>query len=223
MEAIFDNQIKAVLFDLDGTLVDSMWMWKAIDVEYLGRYQIELPEDLAKCIEGMSFTETAYYMKNRFQIPEDIETMKQAWNEMAHDKYAYEVPLKKGAYEFLKRLRQRNIRLAIATSNSRELAETVLRAHQILEWFDAIVTGCDVKIGKPDPEVYLTAAQLVGIDPKECLVFEDVPQGIVAGKRAGMRVCAVEDAYSSHLQAKKQGLADYYIKDYNELIEQGVL
>ena len=88
MEMILDNQIKAVLFDLDGTLVDSMWMWKAIDVEYLGRYQIELPEDLGECIEGMSFTETAYYMKKRFQIPEDVETIKQTWNEMAHDKYA---------------------------------------------------------------------------------------------------------------------------------------
>lgn len=77
---MIDNRIKAALFDLDGTLVDSMWMWKAIDIEYLGRYQIELPEDLGQCIEGMSFTETALYMKERFQIPEDVEEMKAAWN-----------------------------------------------------------------------------------------------------------------------------------------------
>lgn len=214
---MIDSRIKAALFDLDGTLVDSMWMWKAIDIEYLGRYQIELPEDLAQCIEGMSFTETAVYMKKRFQIPEEVEAMKAAWNEMAHDKYAFEVPLKAGAYEFLERLKERGIRLAIATSNSRELAETVLRAHRILDWFDAVVTGCEVKNGKPAPDVYLTAAKLVGVKPEECLVFEDVPQGILAGKRAGMTVYAIEDPYSADLTGEKQRLADYYIKDYNEL------
>lgn len=214
---MLNDKIKAVLFDLDGTLVDSMWMWKAIDIEYLSRYQIELPEDLAQCIEGMSFTETANYMKARFQIPEDVETIKATWNEMAYEKYAFEVPLKNGAYDFLKRLKQQKIRLAIATSNSRELAETVLRSHQILDWFDVIVTGCDVKIGKPAPDVYLTAAQLIGVKPEECLVFEDIPQGIIAGKRAGMTVYAIEDAYSIELSEEKQRLADYYIKDYNEL------
>jgi len=216
MNIMLTNKIKAVLFDLDGTLVDSMWMWKAIDIEYLSQYQIELPKDLAQCIEGMSFTETAYYMKERFQIPEDIETIKATWNEMAHDKYAFEVPLKTGVYEFLKKLKEQGIYLAVATSNSRELAETVLKAHHILEWFDAIVTGCDVQAGKPAPDVYLTAAKLVGAKPEECLVFEDIPQGIIAGKRAGMTVIAVEDTYSSELREEKQRLADYYIKDYNE-------
>lgn len=214
---MIDSKIKAALFDLDGTLVDSMWMWKAIDIEYLGRYQIDLPEDLAQCIEGMSFTETAVYMKERFQIPEEVETMKAAWNEMAHDKYAFEVPLKAGAYDFLKSLKEQGIRLAIATSNSRELAETVLHAHQILDWFDAVVTGCDVKAGKPAPDIYLTAAKLLKVKPEECLVFEDVPQGILAGKRAGMTVYAIEDTYSADLKKEKQKLADYYIKDYNEL------
>lgn len=211
------NKIKAALFDLDGTLVDSMWMWKAIDIEYLGRYQIALPDDLQQCIEGMSFTETACYMKERFQIPEDVETIKATWNEMAYDKYAHEVPLKEGAYEFLEKLKKQGIRLAIATSNSRELAETVLKAHQILEWFDAIVTGCDVKAGKPAPDVYLTAAKFVGVKPEECMVFEDIPQGIIAGKRAGMTVFAIEDAYSAELREEKQKLADYYIKDFHEL------
>lgn len=215
---MIDNRIKAALFDLDGTLVDSMWMWKAIDIEYLGRYQIELPEDLGQCIEGMSFTETALYMKERFQIPEDVEEMKAAWNEMAYEKYAFEVPLKAGAYDFLKQLKERGIHLAIATSNSRKLAETVLRSHQILDWFDVIVTGCEVKAGKPSPDVYLTAAQFLKVKPEECLVFEDVPQGIIAGKRAGMTVYAIEDAYSADLKEEKQRLADYYIKDYTEIV-----
>ena len=79
----------AVIFDLDGTLVDSMWIWREIDVEYLGRFGLSLPEDLQSCIEGMSFHETALYIKERFQIPDSIEKMKNDWNQMAWDKYKH--------------------------------------------------------------------------------------------------------------------------------------
>lgn len=214
------NKVKAVLFDLDGTLVDSLWLWKAIDEEYLGRYQIQLPEDLQSKIGGMSFTETAIYVKERFQLPDDVEQMKKTWNQMAYEKYAYEVPLKKGAYNFLKELKTKEIRLAIATSNSHELAKTVLDAHQIFDWFDTIVTSCDVHAGKPAPDVYLTAAKRVGVKPEECLVFEDIVNGILAGKRAGMIVCAVEDENSSLEREEKQKLADFYIEDYTTMSNQ---
>ena len=78
---------KAFLFDLDGTLVDSMWIWESIDVEYLDRFGLELPEDLHSCIEGMSFSETAQYFKERFSIPDTLEKMKSDWNRMAWEKY----------------------------------------------------------------------------------------------------------------------------------------
>ena len=95
------KDIDAVIFDVDGTIADSMWMWKQIDIEYLGRFGIELPKDLQKNIEGMSFRETAVYFKNHFPIPDDIEKMMSDWNEMAAHKYRYEIPLKKGVREFL--------------------------------------------------------------------------------------------------------------------------
>ena len=101
---------KAVIFDLDGKLVDSMWMWKAIDIEYLGRYSIPLPENLQKEIEGMSFSETAVYFKETFRIPESLEEIKADWNRMAYDKYTKEVPLKKGAKEFLDFCRRKGMR-----------------------------------------------------------------------------------------------------------------
>ena len=117
------KDIDAVLFDLDGSLVDSMGIWKEIDVAYLGRYNILLPEGLQGEIEGMSFSETACYFKEKFRIPEDVEQIKKDWNEMAWDKYTHHVPLKDGAMEFVEYCRENGIRLGIATSNSRLLVE----------------------------------------------------------------------------------------------------
>ena len=211
------KDIKAVLFDLDGTLVDSMWVWKQIDIEYLGRFGIALPETLQSEIEGMSFSETAIYIKEKFQISDSVEQMKEDWNKMAWEKYEKEVFLKNGAEDFLGICKERGIKLGIATSNSKELVANVLCARGVLSLFDAVVTGCEVERGKPSPDVYLEAAKRCGVNTDECLVFEDIVPGIKAGKNAGMKVCAIEDAYSMHQKAEKERLADYYIKDYTEI------
>ena len=173
------ENIEAIIFDLDGTLVDSMWVWTAIDDEFLGKYGLTQPE--------------------------------------AYEKYANELILKKGAFDFLQEVHQRGIKLGIATSNKRELAEAVLRSTKVLPLFDSIWTSCEAKAGKPAPDVYLRVAQSLQVEPKRCLVFEDVPNGILAGVNAGMKVCAVEDDFSKNQDEKKRALADYYIKDYEDI------
>lgn len=209
---------KAVIFDLDGTLVDSMWMWKAIDIEYLGKFGIELPSTLQKDIEGMSFSETAVYFKETFRIPDSLDKIKADWNQMAYEKYTKEVDFKKGAMDFLKFCKKEGIKLGIATSNSRELVDATMEALGANPYFDCIMTSCEVAKGKPAPDIYLAVAGKLGVQPEECLVFEDIEMGILAGKNAGMEVCAVEDDFSMDQIAIKEQLADYYIKDYREVI-----
>ena len=211
------NGIQAVIFDLDGTLVDSMWMWKAIDIEYLSRFGIELPDDLQREIEGMSFSETAEYFKTRFQLEPSIEEIKATWNEMAYEKYSSEVPLKEGVLEFLLFLKSQGIKTGIATSNSRELASAALRGLAVEQYFDAIHTSCEVAKGKPSPDIYLYVADKLGVSPEHCLVFEDIPQGIMAGKNAGMKVCAVWDEFSVPFEEEKKQLSDYFIQSYKEV------
>lgn len=213
----------AVIFDLDGTLVDSMWMWKAIDIEYLGRYGYDCSDFLQREIEGMSFSETAVYFKETFHLPDTVEEIKQAWVDMSIEKYRWEVPLKAGARRFLEFLKESGIRAGIATSNGREMVDAVMRSLGIGSYFQVVATACEVAAGKPAPDIYLNVAERLGVEPDRCMVFEDVPAGILAGKAAGMTVCAVEDHFSFPMREEKRKLADYYIRNYYELLIRGIV
>lgn len=210
---------KAVIFDLDGTLVDSMWMWRDIDIEFLLKFGITLPEDLQDMIQGMSFTETALYFKDRFSLELSIEEIKEDWNQMAWDKYATVVPLKEGVLRFLDFLKDAGMKLGIATSNSRELVDLVTKNLGIDGYFDSIRTSCEVEQGKPSPDIYLLVAKDLGVEPSTCLVFEDVIHGIMAGKSAGMRVAAIYDQASEQDGDKKKELADYYFNSFEEIFD----
>lgn len=209
--------IRAVLFDLDGTLVDSMGLWKEIDIEFLGARGLSCEDDLQEKIEGMSFTETAQFFQSNYHLTESVEELKAIWNHMAEHKYRHEVPLKPGVLPFLDALKARNIRMGIATSNSEELVAAVNDAYHFDRYMDCIVTACSVCKGKPAPDVYLEAARQLNVSPADCLVFEDILKGIQAGKNAGMKVCGVEDSYSAAWREEKIRQSDYYITSYAEI------
>lgn len=211
---------EAVIFDLDGTLVDSMWMWKQIDIEYLGRFGYECPPQLQKEIEGMSFSETAVYFKEKFQIPDSLEEIKQCWVDMSIEKYRCQVPMKKGVRRFLSYLKENGFRAGIATSNGRAMVDAVLHSLDMEAFFQVIMTACEVAAGKPAPDIYQKVAKTLQVPPERCLVFEDVPAGIMAGKAAGMTVCAIEDEFSAPMREEKLALADYYIEDYDEIFDK---
>ncbi|MBO4761880.1 MAG: HAD family phosphatase [Lachnospiraceae bacterium] len=210
--------INAVIFDLDGTLIDSMWMWKQIDIDYLASKGKPFPPDLQDTISGMSFSETAVYFKETFGIEDDLDTIKKCWNDMAWEMYSTRVTLKEGALEFLKYLKERGIKTGIATSNSNELAFMVTKRLGIDAYIDEIHTACEVEKGKPSPDIYLFVAETLGVDPSECLVFEDVLRGVVAGLRAGMRVCAFYDPASAYEDEEKREAANCYLHSFKELI-----
>ena len=214
---IINESIKAVIFDLDGTLLDSMWIWKQIDIDYLSKFGLELPPDLQTAIEGMSFSETAVYIKNRFNIPDSLDKMKSDWNEMAEDFYRHKVKMKDGAEEFLLELKNRGIKTGIATSNSMELLSAALDGIGIRKFFDAPHVSCEVNKGKPAPDIYLLVAEDLSVPPENCLVFEDITQGIEAGHAAGMKVCGVQDEFADIHGHKIEELADYYIRSYKEI------
>ena len=214
------EHIQAVIFDIDGTLVDSMSVWHEIDVEYFNLLEIPMPPTIQKDIEGMSFTETAIYFKETFRLTEKtIDDIKLDWIRMAHEKYLYDIKAKPGAKEFMRFLKEKDVKIGCATSNDKLLAKAALQPHGFLAKMDSVRTACEVSAGKPAPDIYLKVAEDLGVDPKNCLVFEDIPNGMRAGKAAGMTVIGIEDEYAKKYREEIDTICDYYIKDYYEMLE----
>lgn len=212
------KDIDACIFDFDGTLADSMWVWTAIDREYIKKYNLSQPENFHEGIEGMSYSEAAQYFIDVFpSLPLTRDEIMKEWTRMAYEKYMTEVPPKEGVIDFLKSLHSQGKKLGIASSNTKKLVEDTLKVFGISELFDTVRSACEVQKGKPSPDVYLLAASDLNAEPSRCLVFEDVPMGILAGKNAGMKVCAVEDDFSKEQVDNKKELADYYIQDYRDI------
>ena len=212
------SNIKAAIFDLDGTLVDSMWVWSKIDVEYLELKGYTLPENLRNEISHLSFSQTAVYFKKKFNLDDPVEKILEDWHNMAFNHYSTNVKLKLGVKDFLDHLKSFKIKIALATSNSTPLLEACLKNNEIYEYFDSITTTDEVANGKDCPDVYLLAASKLGIDPKDCLVFEDILPAVQGAKAANMKVIAVKD--DECLDSKEDLLkyADKYIHSFVELL-----
>lgn len=215
---MFDN-IKAAIFDMDGTLIDSMWIWKQIDVEYLSKRNYTMSNKVRNDIESLGYLEVAKYFKENFKIQDSIEEIINEWNDMALYHYSHDVKLKSGAKQWLEYLKQQNIKIGLATSNSMPLVEAGLKANGIFNYFHIITTGDEVSVGKDCPDIYLLSAKKLGVAPENCVVFEDILPAVKGAKSAGMKVVAVHDKFSEHQKIDMQKIADNYILNYDELIQ----
>lgn len=213
------TDVRAAIFDLDGTLVDSMWIWEKIDIDYLKIRNIDMPEDLRDAISHLSFQETAKYFKNRFNLEDSLEEIMNEWYDMALYEYENNVPLKAGAKLFLDKLKKLGIKIGLATSNSLPLLEIALKKNGIYDYFDAITITGEVKRGKTFPDVYLLAAEKLGVSPDQCIVFEDILPAMKGAKAAGMKVVGVYDELSKDSRDEIENTVDKFIIEYAELNE----
>lgn len=213
------NGIKAAIFDMDGTLIDSMGVWSKIDIDFLQKRGFQVPENLKSSIEHLTFLECAEYFKENFALQDTLHEIMNEWTEMAKSEYEYNIKLKPGVKEYLNLLKSLGIKISIATSNSLSLIEKVLKNNEIYCFFDSITTIDEVARGKNFPDIYLLAAKKLGVLPKECLVFEDILPAVLGAKAAGMKVIGVHDTYSAYQQEDIKKHADKYIFEFYELID----
>ncbi len=213
------ENIRAAVFDLDGTLFDSMRLWSDIDRRFFEKRRIPIPDDYMLSIAHLGLYETAVYTKKRFGFSEAPEELIAEWSAMALDFYSNEVTLKRGAGEYLRKLREQGILLAVATANGRELFEPALKHTGIADLFDAVVSSDEVERKKGFPDIYLLACKkLGGVLPAETVVFEDILLGIKGAVDGGFHTVAVYDETSAGNEAELRKLAERYIYDFTELL-----
>jgi HAD superfamily hydrolase (TIGR01509 family) len=212
------KNIEGAVFDLDGTLLDSSWVWEKVDEKFLGDRGFQVPDDYVDEISPLGAERAAVYTIERFGLNEDKDDIVREWIEMAKKEYATEVVCKPYAKEFLEELQKLNIKMAVATSSDRELFMKTLEREGILKYFQKIVTVDEVERGKGYPDIYEEAARRIKVNPHKCLVFEDILAGVTGASLGEFNVVAVFDEKSKHNWEKIKSISKYSINDYKELL-----
>jgi HAD superfamily hydrolase (TIGR01509 family) len=185
---------RAVIFDLDGVLADSEPWWNEIDATLLAEYGVIYRGEYHRNVLGISYRLAVEFYKKTFNLSVPADEMMRRRGEIAVDFFANKIGLFPSTREVLEELQQMNLRLAVATSSVSASARPFLDRHNLTPLFDVIVTGDEVEHGKPQPDIYLRAAEKLRVAPDACLVIEDSLSGIAAAKAANMCVAAIPDA-----------------------------
>lgn len=214
------NTFDAAIFDMDGTIMDSLGIWERIDYEFLEKKRgIKVPEDYVHSIAAMSFSEIANYTKKRFNLPDTPEELMQEWTDMAIHEYSHNVLMKPFVKEFIEYIKTNGKKIVLCTSSPEYFFKPALKNNGIYDLFDGFANTCEAGEGKSSPKVYLLAAEKAGASPERCIVFEDVITGIKTAASINMKTCGVYDARSEVKQGEIKMLCDYYIKGFDELLE----
>lgn len=193
------HEFKGAIFDMDGTLLDSMPVWKRLTAGYLEQFGVHITDQEYAATEGMSQPEVAQFFIERYpSLPLNVHGLLDGMDELITARYAAIARPRAGVTAYLDGLRARGVKMAVATLTARRHAEKALRDRDMLDYFEFMLTIEDVGISKREPDIYLQAAARMGLEPASCVVFEDAPYACATARRAGFRVCGmVEPAYAA--------------------------
>ena len=215
---LLNHDIKAVIFDMDGTLIDSTGIWHEIDKEFFAKRHMELPSDYAQHIVHLGLTQAAIYTKETYHLEESIQDIMKEWHDMSIDMYKYHVPLKDGALELLKLFKSNGIKMAIATANDEPLYRPCIDRLGIGGYFDEIADVNTAKEGKQSAKIYLDLAKKMGSKPQNTLVLEDMPTCVKTAFKNGFVTVAVYDRASKDYDEEKKNNSHLFINDFYDLI-----
>ena len=208
--------IQGMIFDFDGTLFDSMFIWDTAGETYLRSIGKEPAEDLQSILKPMSLYQSASYLKAQYSIPLSIEDIMSGINRTVESFYIHTVKPKQGVIAFLEELAQKGVRMCIATATDRYQVEAALDRCGMRQFFSEIFTCTEVGSGKDRPLIFRKAMEHLGSDRGNTVVVEDAWHAIRTAKNDGFIVAAVYDAHES-MQCSIHETADIYLSDYFNL------
>ena len=207
--------IKGAIFDMDGTLLDSMWIWDTMGEDCLRRMGFEPHEDINETFKSLSLAEAAEYYRREYGVTQSVSEIVEGIDAIALESYRDRVTPKPGAAEFLHRLSEAGVKMCIATSTDRHLVETALRRCGIDGYFSRIFTCTEVGHGKSEPTVFRAALEYLGTTRSDTYIFEDACFAIRTAKRDGFKIAAVYDGHQRE-HGEIRALADWYMDDLTD-------
>lgn len=212
--------MQGAIFDVDGTLLDSMTVWFDITNKFFIKHGLVLTDKQAALYKEMTLEESLPAIIDEYKLDMSFDEIMGEFKKMITEEYLYNVQLKPYAKEYLKQLHDSGIKIAVATSGYEGLCKPAFKRLGIYDFIDAYAFSSEVGCNKGNPDVYLLAAQRIGVKPQSCIIFEDIVLGIDTAKRAGFETCAVYDPTNRDETDALKQLSDHYITGWEEMLQR---
>lgn len=206
------------IFDMDGTLIDSNGIWKDVDTAFLAKRGLSYTKEFYEGVAHTIFPLAAKFTKEFCRLPESEEAIMAEWMDMAGDLYGTSVPVKPGVRAYLDKLRAAGERLIVVTSAVPVHCRTALTHLGLMPYFERIIFAHDLQLEKKDPQLWCLTAELMGVAPEDCTLYDDSVEACRGAKAAGMHAVGVYDPYFAGTEPEMQAVCDRYIRWFEELI-----
>jgi len=209
-------KISGAIFDMDGTLTDSMFVWKDVGKRYLISCGITPREDLWDCIKDLSIPQVSEYFASEYSLTKNAVEIRDGIYSLIEPMYREEVFPKNGVVDFLREFHERGIKMCVATATDKDIVEMILHKNNMLDYFSEVFTCTTVNAAKDTPVIYEKALEHLGTPKEETLVFEDALYALRTAKNAGFIVVGVYDSFASKESDEIKALSDFYITDFSK-------
>lgn len=206
------------IFDVDGTILDSMQVWYKVTSDFFKMRGLILTDEKAASYKEMTLDESLPQINNEFNLGMTTEEILEEFRKLIIHEYAFNIQLKPEVDKYLKKLHDSGVKIAVATSGYEGMCKSSFERLGILQYIDAYAFSSEVGVNKGNPDVYFLAAERIGVKPENCTVYEDIVLGIETANKAGFRTCAIYDDTNSYETQRLKQVSDRYITGWKELL-----
>lgn len=210
--------MKGAIFDMDGTLVDSMYYWGKNFIKKLDEENISYPDDVLNIITPMGIKMCCKYMHNDLGHPKSPDILYREIEDVMSVEYATNIPTKPFAMEYLKKLKEQGVKMCVLSASTHRMIEASAKKCGYFDLMEFVMSCEEIGISKSNPEIFKLVAEKMGLSVEDITVFDDNEIAVKSAKKAGAKVCAVYDKTSEEYKKEIMAVADKYIYSFEELL-----